>query len=652
MLPTGKVLVVGGSGYADNQRDSLTVLQPEIWDPDYNGGQGQWSGDGVLAKHAIHRDYHSTAILLPDGRVLIAGGNQDGVNAKYAEIFCPPYLFNSSGGLLARPRIDCAPTALNYGQCFKVCTPQAATISSACLIRPAAVTHGFDQNQRYVPLSISATTGPARLQVTAPASAVDAPPGYYLLFIVDGANSNSVPSVARWVRLDSTSASCDSVVPGGVSDLAAEFIAQHSIGLSWTAPGDDGGTGTATAYDVRYSGSAITSESSFNGASPAQDEPAPQEAGNGESFELTGLAACTNYYFRMRTYDELCNTSGLSNDPGKTRTLCSGGGGGASAQQVHGDTEGGTGTIVVSTTTRASTLKRAPIGGAAPGSGSMQPAPLLARTHEAATLKPSSGTLVVGTTRTADGGWQIKVTSAESSEGSDLPDGAALTIQDREGGTAWRTRSRYESAAAEDVVGLSALHDRGRAVLPGGYGLQRVIGAIRCGGSTCALTAASHSSLGTLDVAAIASGDAISLTVGDTLSLTYAPDSSVAASAEDWYLIAGRGLLMTATRQQPVASETMALPLRFALHQNQPNPFSAHTTIRFDLPSGAMVRLEVFDVSGRRVKVLAHHYYPPGYQAIEWDQRNDAGGRVGPGVYFYRIEAGPLRDRKKMALTP
>jgi len=94
----------------------------------------------------------------------------------------------------------------------------------------------------------------------------------------------------------------------------------------------------------------------------------------------------------------------------------------------------------------------------------------------------------------------------------------------------------------------------------------------------------------------------------------------------------------------------IALPLRFALRQNQPNPFTAATTIRFDLPVGALVRLELFDAQGRRVTTLANRYFPAGYQSLRWDPSQRDGGQVGPGMYFYRIQAGPFRERKKMVL--
>src|SRR5882672_1814298 len=142
------------------------------------------------------RLYHGTALLMPDGRVLISGGGRGsgGVAASdqlNAEFFSPPYLFKG-----ARPTIASAPAQLQFGQAFTVQTPDAASIASVSLISLGSMTHAFNMNQRFVTLSFSAGAG--SLSVSAPANTTVAPPGYYMLFIV---NANGVPSVAAIVRL-------------------------------------------------------------------------------------------------------------------------------------------------------------------------------------------------------------------------------------------------------------------------------------------------------------------------------------------------------------------------------------------------------------------------------------------------------------------
>src|SRR3990167_2221761 len=116
----------------------------------------------------------------------------------------------------------------------------------------------------------------------------------------------------------------DTTAPAAVSDLALSSPSNSAMTVSWTAPGDDGSTGTATSYDVRYSTSAITSDN-FSSATAVIGEPAPSVAGSSESMSVTGLSANTTYYFAIKTSDEVPNTSAISNFPSGT-TLATGGG--------------------------------------------------------------------------------------------------------------------------------------------------------------------------------------------------------------------------------------------------------------------------------------------------------------------------------------
>jgi hypothetical protein len=187
LLPTGEVLVTGGVA-GDRSNPALAVNTTELWDP----ATGSWR---TLASSApLLRGYHSTSLLLPDGRILHAGGG-DGAstpeNLNY-ELYSPPYLFKG-----ARPSITGAtPSEVAYGQQVFVQTPDGASITKVTFIRFGSVTHAMDWGQRLVPLSFSRETG--GISVTIPASRTAAPPGPYLLFLV---NSNGVPSVGRSMRL-------------------------------------------------------------------------------------------------------------------------------------------------------------------------------------------------------------------------------------------------------------------------------------------------------------------------------------------------------------------------------------------------------------------------------------------------------------------
>ena len=186
VLPTGEVLATGGVGGTTFNDLGSPVRAAELWNP----ATGRWT---TLASSSIVRGYHATSLLLPDGRVLHAGSG-DGAGAPNqlnAELFSPPYL--SRG---ARPVIGSAPTTVAYGSQFRVLTAQAGSITRVSFIRLGAVTHAFDENQRFQRLSFTAdATG---LTVRAPTSPNRAPPGHYMVFILDG---DDVPSVARIIRI-------------------------------------------------------------------------------------------------------------------------------------------------------------------------------------------------------------------------------------------------------------------------------------------------------------------------------------------------------------------------------------------------------------------------------------------------------------------
>jgi beta-lactam-binding protein with PASTA domain len=186
MLPDGTALATGGGTDRSAFITGNGVLPAEIWSP----ATGKWT---TMASMVTPRLYHSTALLLPDARVLVSGGGSDSgvADQRTAEIFSPPYLFKG-----ARPAITGSPSTVSYGGSFTVNTPDAASIASVALIATGSVTHAFNQNQAYLNLSFTQTAN--GISVSAPANANLAPPGPYMLFIV---NSSGVPSVASMVSL-------------------------------------------------------------------------------------------------------------------------------------------------------------------------------------------------------------------------------------------------------------------------------------------------------------------------------------------------------------------------------------------------------------------------------------------------------------------
>lgn len=184
-LPDGKVFAAGGSNIF-SLSSTTGILQSEMWDPNSE----IWT---TMVPAQNLRLYHSTALLLPDARVLVAGGGRLSPANDYltAEIYSPSYLFKGN-----RPTITNAPSVSDYGANINVDSPDAASITSASLVRLSSVTHAFNMDQRFIPLTFSVGAGSLSVQI--PSDANIAPPGDYMLFIL---NSQGVPSVSKIIQI-------------------------------------------------------------------------------------------------------------------------------------------------------------------------------------------------------------------------------------------------------------------------------------------------------------------------------------------------------------------------------------------------------------------------------------------------------------------
>lgn len=213
-LPDGRVALVGGGFGEDDTRRNYrwefrdAQKRVEVFDPvtgAFTLGNAQAEG----------RTYHSSALLLPDGRVMSAGddingplGPESGVRTDTAEIWSPPYLFEQECEPRPRPVLEAAPASIAYGAPFAV--DVSGVVREAVLVAPGADTHNNDMSQRVVPLADPLRDG-GTATLVAPASGDLAPPGYYMLFLLDG---RGTPSVARFVHLGGTD-------PGLAPDVAA-----------------------------------------------------------------------------------------------------------------------------------------------------------------------------------------------------------------------------------------------------------------------------------------------------------------------------------------------------------------------------------------------------------------------------------------------
>jgi FtsP/CotA-like multicopper oxidase with cupredoxin domain len=178
LLPDGRIVIMGG---VEMPPDGGPV---EIFDPE-DPGSGFLLGPNMK----YPRGYHSAAVLLPDGSVVM-GGDPSGGSTPH-ERYRPSYFFKP------RPTITGSPTTVAHGGAFSVHTPTPTAIAEVVLMSPAAVTHGFNQNQRCIGCAISGTTA-TTVDAVAPLDGTVAPPGYYLLFLVDKDRS---PSTGVWIRL-------------------------------------------------------------------------------------------------------------------------------------------------------------------------------------------------------------------------------------------------------------------------------------------------------------------------------------------------------------------------------------------------------------------------------------------------------------------
>src|SRR5256884_2648286 len=188
LLPTGDVLVTGGTSAPGFNNAAGAVHAAELWSPT----TGSWT---TLASNAVTRMYHSTSLLLPDGRVLHTGSG-DGANAPRElsyELYSPPYLFRG-----ARPTLSgFTPAVVGYGQTLQIETSDGASITKVTFIRTGSVTHAFDQAGRLVPLAFAA--GGRGRPGPPPPPRPPAPPRPHHLFLV---NSNR-PAPVRPVPLAS-----------------------------------------------------------------------------------------------------------------------------------------------------------------------------------------------------------------------------------------------------------------------------------------------------------------------------------------------------------------------------------------------------------------------------------------------------------------
>jgi hypothetical protein len=178
-VPDGSAYGIGG-----NSADLYNVGQYQTMK--YDPANDTWTN---MAVQSPRRAYHSTALLLPDGRIMSAGDTGAGGGGQLIDFYSPPYLFQGP-----RPVISAAPSSVTYGSTFSIST-SGASATSAVLMAPGATTHAVEMNARRVDLAVTPTANGFTATVPGPRLA---PPGYYMLFTV---TASGIPSVASWVHV-------------------------------------------------------------------------------------------------------------------------------------------------------------------------------------------------------------------------------------------------------------------------------------------------------------------------------------------------------------------------------------------------------------------------------------------------------------------
>ncbi|MFK7967098.1 MAG: RICIN domain-containing protein [Burkholderiaceae bacterium] len=305
-LPTGEVLIIGGNVLGRIFTDDGSVYTGEIWNPDTN----QWRMTAGMSKP---RNYHSTTLLLQDGRVLAAGGGGCGscnANHRDGQIFSPPYLFKTDGTLADRPVITSAPLETAAAQTISVQT--SVPVERFSLVRLSAVTHAMNTDQRHLRVEI-ASGGNGDYQLNIEANPNVLIPGYYWLFAID---ANGHPSVGHTIQVRRIDADGDGVIdlddefpndPNESTDTDGDGVGDNTDAFPTDANEqlDSDGDGLGDNSDPQPTDPGLPADISFEyfhgtwSALPDFDELTPVKSGRLNQFGLTPRTRNDQFGFRF-----------------------------------------------------------------------------------------------------------------------------------------------------------------------------------------------------------------------------------------------------------------------------------------------------------------------------------------------------------------
>jgi hypothetical protein len=425
--------------------------------------------------------------------------------------------------------------------------------------------------------------------------------------------------------------------PGPVADLRGDMANDTSIHLAWTATPDDWTRGTAdAAADLRYAQTPIIGDGSFSSATQDTGEPSPAAPGTLQGKWITNLSMCTRYYFGLKFTDANNNTSSLGDTASYFTTgiwqnghwNCDDGSraqinrnGSVSAIRGRSDGPEGADGHVVASTAVTPTAGNVAIAEVVPSASSLVVKLAYVDAGAAAGQREGVATGVYYATPDANEGWSTRLLYSLPGEGTWV-----LLSPDRPG--RW---------TFTDPMTINALNPA-PVVL----------------GTSWQLVEATNSQVGDVTQLLVGGGLQAALSVGDTLIAHYSVSGAADDSTPSWLLSLSKSASSAAVTRAAGPGHELAssVPTAFALYQNRPNPLVGRTTFRFDLPRPETSCLEVFDITGRRVRVLINAWMPAGRHSIDWDARDRQGRSINPGAYICRLRAGSFRAERKLVVLP
>ncbi len=542
--------------------------------------------------------------------------------------------------------------------------------------------------------------------MSAPATLDEAPVGDYMLFVVGSMDSPEVPSVATWIRIDPPTT--DAVSPGKVTTLTIENIARTSAAIGWYAPGDDGFTGTAQSYELKYSRDPINA-CNFEVASDFSIIPVPAPANDYQCVEVDGLLSCKTYYFALRATDEAGNrslvssvVSGTTTCSGNTYALCSGtglmaqngdGSGWFDENSLFAETPGADDRIVLrSAPTAAAGRLVVRLAKSGPGHADLDcvrlgyvdhaanvrlyggpnltwsgfPGDVAAVTDgtgidrtaaltgaSASGLSLPGGTVLTVSLPSATSGTRLLIDATRDATGLENA-GTGIVIERPDGPAAWRETGRFHprrgsAPFAGPIDGFSAV--RLRLLAP--YRLRSLARFESAQGRSVDgldLVAATHSRSGDARAAVISSGGSSSLmNQGEALDVGFELPNSPPSAARTFVLeVRGAYTPSGGNRATDPIAEAVSAGVSLHFAGAQPNPVLRGTDFAFSHPERARVLIRVYDVRGRVLATVLDEELDGGLHRISWDGLDDGGRRVDPGVYFARMERGGWRSERKL----